>query len=113
MYFAGCALPTVIAGAQESRSHQDCQQLGQIMPAAILATAEKTAEAKEQAIRRRHQLPDEAQIYTDGFAIGLALLLQVGTSAALMVLLDQWNTIAVYYIASSYLMHVLYKHKQF
>lgn len=82
--------------AREDISQQFCQHLGQVIPAAILTAAAKAAEAKEQAIRRRHQLPDEAQIFSDGFAIGTAFLLQVGTSAALTVLLDQQHTIAAF-----------------
>lgn len=70
--------------AGETVSQQDCQHLGQIMPAAILSAAEKAADAKEQATRRHHRLPDEAQIFADGFAIGLAFLLQVGTRHVLV-----------------------------
>ena len=89
-------MPSVMNEAHENICQQDCQHVGQIMPAAILTAAEKAAEAKEQAIRRRHQLPDEAQIFADGFAIGLAFLLQVGTPASLTVLLDQQNTTALF-----------------
>lgn len=96
MYFAGCALPTVMTKAREDISQQYCQHLGQVMPATILTAAEMAAEAKEQAIRRRHQLPDEAQNFADGFAIGLAFLLQVGGPIALIALLDQQNTIATF-----------------
>ena len=85
-YCAECALPSVMTEAHRTIFQQDCQHLGQVMPAAILTAAEKAAEAKEQAIRGCHQLPDEAQIFADGFAIGLAFLLQVGTSPALMVM---------------------------
>ena len=88
VFIVGYALPTVMTEACENICQQDCQHLAQIMPAAILTAVEKAAEAKEQATSLRHQLPDKAQIFADGFAIGFAFLLQVGTCAALLVLLD-------------------------
>lgn len=78
------ALPDVMTKAGETMLQQDCHHLGQIMPAAILSAAEKAADAKEQATRPHHRLPDEAQIFADGFAIGLAFLLQVGTRCVLV-----------------------------
>lgn len=74
---AGCGLPAVLTQAQVSMTQQDCQHLEQLVPAAILIAAERAAEAKEQTTRHRRQLPDQAQIFADGFAIGLAVLVEV------------------------------------
>ena len=68
----------VVVEAQQSIAQQEeCIRLVEIVPAAILAAAERAAESKEQLTRRRRQLPDEAQIFADGFAIGIAFMLQV------------------------------------
>lgn len=75
---AGSSVHAVVIEAQQSIPQQDgCMRLGEVVPAAILAAAERAAESKEQLTRRRRQLPDEAQIFADGFAIGIAFLLQV------------------------------------
>ena len=66
----------VLTHAHASVAQHDCQQLGLVMPSAILAAAEKAAEAKEQLTRRR-QLPHEAHIFADGFAIGMAFVMEV------------------------------------
>lgn len=63
--------------AHGSLKRQDQQRLEQIVPAATLAAAERAAEAKELTTKPRRQLPDQAQIFADGFAIGLAVLLEV------------------------------------
>ncbi|KAL3162328.1 hypothetical protein ABBQ32_010012 [Trebouxia sp. C0010 RCD-2024] len=73
---AGCALPAVLTQAHGSLKLQDQQRLQQVVPAATLAAAERAAEAKELTTKPRRQLPDQAQIFADGFAIGLAVLLE-------------------------------------
>lgn len=44
-----------------------------------LTAAEAAAEAKEQLWTHRRKLPDQAQASDDGFALGLACVLQVCT----------------------------------
>ena len=51
----------------------------QLSGALILTAAEAAAEAKEQLLTHRGKLPDQAQAFDDGFALGLACVLQVGT----------------------------------
>ena len=84
--YAGCALLASLTQALESVTQQEQQHLEHIVPAATLAAAERAAEAKEQTTKPRRQLPDQAQIFVDGFAIGLAVLLEVAHTSALFVL---------------------------
>ena len=68
----------VLAGAQTGSMHQHCKHaLLQTAPAACLSAAESAVEAKEQMIRRCQNLPNEAQVFADGFALGLAFVLEV------------------------------------
>lgn len=67
----------MLTQAHGSLKLQDQQRLQQVVPAATLAAAERAAEAKELTTKPRRQLPDQAQIFADGFAIGLAVLLEV------------------------------------
>ena len=79
--------------ARKCITQQDAQHLGQILPSAILTAAEKAAEAKELATRHRSHVSNEALIFADGFAIGLAFVLEVGTFALLVLQIVQQNTI--------------------
>ena len=53
------------------------QELLQVAAAASLSAADHAVESKEQLTRRSRKLPDEAQLFADGFAVGLAFALQV------------------------------------
>ena len=75
--FAEPPLHAVVLEAERSLAQQDSMQLVELVTAAILAAAERAAEAKEQSMRHRRQLPEDAQIFADGLAIGVAFLLQV------------------------------------
>ena len=74
---AGCASLASLTQALERVPQQEQQHLEHIVPAATLAAAERAAEAKEQTTKPRRQLPDQAHIFADGFAMGLAVLLEV------------------------------------
>ena len=49
----------------------------QIGAAAILSAADRGVHSKEQATRRSRTLPNDAQMFADGFAVGLSFALQV------------------------------------
>lgn len=49
----------------------------QVAGAASLVAAESAAEAKQQLMVQRRRLPEQAQAFSDGFAVGLAFLLKV------------------------------------
>ena len=81
--FAGLSLCAVMREAQAQSAQQDCEPTGQVLLAAVLAAAGKFAEAKEHLIRRRRHISDEALIFADGFAIGLAFLMEVQWNASM------------------------------
>ena len=49
----------------------------QIAAAATLSAADRGVHSKEQATRRSRTLPNDAQMFADGFAVGLSFALQV------------------------------------
>ncbi len=75
---AGNAVHAVLAEAQDASMQQGCKQaLLQVAAAATLAAAVHAVESKEQMTKRMRNLPDEAQIFADGFALGLAFVMEV------------------------------------
>jgi len=49
----------------------------QVAAAATLSAADHGVHSKEQATRRSRTLPNDAQMFADGFAVGLSFALQV------------------------------------
>lgn len=56
-----------------------------IAGAASLAVAESMAEAKQQLMTQRQRIPEQAQVFDDGFGVGLAYFLQVSVLIAICV----------------------------
>ena len=75
---AGDAVPAVLEAAQGAQAHKSCRQTFlQVIPAAILASADAGVEFKEQVVKPSHHLPDDAHMFADGFALGSAFVLEV------------------------------------
>ena len=58
-------------------SHSVSSIMLQVSGALSLTAAEAAAEAKEQLLSHRRKLPEQAQVFDDGFALGLAYTVQV------------------------------------
>ena len=68
--------------AAVSSQHYLSSCMVQVAGAASLVAAESAAEAKQQLMVQRRRLPEQAQAFSDGFAVGLAFLLKVSLQTA-------------------------------
>jgi len=68
----------VLAQAQDADMQKGLPEAFlQVAAAATLSAADHGVHSKEQATRRSRNLPDDAQMFADGFVVGLSFALQV------------------------------------
>ena len=74
----GEAILAVFAQAQDADMQKSLpESFLQVAAAATLSAADHGVHSKEQATRRSRNLPDDAQMFADGFVVGLSFALQV------------------------------------
>ncbi len=79
-----------MAQAEHADMHKSLPAaLLQVAAAATLSAADHGVQGKEQATRRSRTLPDDAQMFADGFAVGLSFALQV---ICLLDITQLWQT---------------------
>ncbi|DBA77759.1 TPA: hypothetical protein ACH3X2_008449 [Trebouxia sp. C0005] len=92
------AILAVLAQAQDADVQQSLPEAFlQVAAAATLSAADHGVHSKEQASRRSRTLPDDAQMFADGFVVGLSFALQVLGQQEQFNSLQWWRALDKYH----------------